>query len=111
MVLALTILKLNVQTVLNPDIHLDATVRLGRYSVAVDPDLFLAHDVGHAPRDEDADVVAQLDIDTVIGLVLLFHGFKVEGEGLRVLQVAGRRELLREGKEFVVGAAVVVHFC
>ena len=41
---------------------------------------------------------------------MLFDVFEVEFEGLRVLQVARGGELLGEGEEFVVGAAVIVHF-
>lgn len=99
------------QTILNPHIHLDTAVGFGGNAVAVDPDVFFAHDVGDAAGDGDADKVVELDVDAVVRFVLLFDVFEVEGEGLRVLEVAGGGELLAEGEEFVVVAAVEEHFC
>lgn len=110
-VFGLGVLELDVQAVLYPDVHLDARVHLRGDAVAVDPDVLLADDVGHAPRDGDADVVAQLHVDAVVRLILLLHVLEVEVERLRVLQLAGRGELLDEGEEFVVIAAVEEHFC
>ena len=111
MVLALTILELDMQAILNADIHLDAALRLRRHLVGVHPDVLFADDVGHAARDGDAHEVAELDVDPVVGLVLLLDVLEVEGEGLGVLQVAGGGELLAEGEEFVVVAAVEEHLC
>ena len=109
-VFTLAVLELNVQAILNPDVHLDAAVGLGRDPVGVDPDVLLAHDVGHAPGDRAADEVAELAVDPVVGLVLFFDVLEVEGVGLRVLQVPRGGELGVEGEEFVVGAPVEEHF-
>ncbi len=109
-VLALAVLELDVQAVLDADVHLDAAVHLGRDAVAVDPDVLLADHVGHAARHGDAHVVAQLDVDAVVRLVLLLDVLEVEVEGLRVLQLAGRGQLLHERQELVVVAPVKEHF-
>ena len=111
MVFRFRVLKLDVQAVLDPDVHFYGRVRFGREAVAVDPDFFLADHVSHAPRHQDSHVVAQLDVDPVVRLVLLLDVLEVELERLRVLQVARRGELLRQRQEVVRRAAVVVHFC
>lgn len=110
-VLALGVLELDVQTVLDADVHLDGAVHLGRDAVAVDPDVLFTDDVGHAAGNGDADVVAQLDVDAVVGFVLLLDVLEVEVEGLGVLQLARGGKLLDEGEEFVVVATVEEHFC
>lgn len=109
MVLALGVLELDVEAVLDSHVHLDAAVDLGGDSVAVDPNVLFADDIGHAAGDGDADEIAQLDVNAIVGLVLLLHVLKVEVERLRVLQLAGRRELLVEREKFVVVAAVEEH--
>lgn len=109
MVLGLGVLELDVQAVLDTDVHLDRAVSLRRQAVRVDPDVLLADDVRHAPRDRHPEKVAQLHVDAVVGFVLLLDVLEVEGKGLRVLQLAGGRELLDEGEEFVVVAAVEEH--
>lgn len=108
-VLGLGVLELDMQAILDADIHLDRAIGLGRHAIRVDPEILLADYVGHAPGDGDADEVAQLHVDAVVGLVLLLDILEVEGEGLRVLQFAGGGELLDEGEEFIVASAVVVH--
>ena len=110
MVLALAVLELDVQAVLDADVHLDAAVRLGRDPVGVHPDVLLAHHVRHPPRHRAADEVAQLAVDPVVGLVLLLHVLEVEPVRLRVLEVARRGQLGVEGEEFVVRAPVEEHF-
>ena len=110
-VLALGVLKLDVQAVLNADVHLDAVVRVGRDAVAVDPDVLLANHVGHASRDCHPHEVPQLHINAVVRLVLLLYVLEVEIERLRVLQLARRCELLHQRKEFVVVASVEEHLC
>ena len=109
MIFRLGILKLDVQAVFDADVHLDRAVRLGRDLVRVHPNVLFADHVGHAARDGDAHEVAQLDVDAVVRLVLLLDVLEVEVEGLRVLQFAGRGELLAQGEELVVAAAVVEH--
>ncbi len=109
-VLALRVLKLNVQTVLDADVHLDGAVALGRHAVRVHPQVLLAHHVRHAPRHRHAQEVAQLDIDAVVRFVLLLDIAEVEVERLRVLQVTGRRQLLAQRQELEVAAAVRVYF-
>lgn len=108
-VLALGVFELDVQAVLNTDVHLDAAVHLGRDAVRVHPDVLLPDDICHAAADGDADEVAQLDIDAVIGLVLLLDILEVEVVSLGVLELAGRGELLDQGEEFVVVSAVEEH--
>lgn len=93
-VLALAVLELDVEAVLDADVHLDGAVGLGGDAVAVDPEVLLADDVGHAAGDGDADEVPQLHVDAVVRLVLLLHVLEVEVERLRVLQLARRRQLL-----------------
>lgn len=110
MVLRLGILKLDMQTILYTNIHLDRAVVFRRHAVGIHPEIFLADDVGHAPGDGDADEIAELDVDAIVGFILLLDVFEVEGEGLRVLEFAGGSEFLDQGEEFVVVAAVVEHF-
>lgn len=110
-VFALGVLKLNVQTVLDTDVHLDAAIHLGRDAVAVDPNVLFADDVGHASRYGHAYVVSEFDVDAVVGFVLLLHVLEVEVESLGVLQLARGGELLDEGQELVVVAAVKEHLC
>lgn len=109
-VLALAVLELDVQAVLDANVHLDAAVHLRGDAVAVDPNVLFADHVGHAARDCDADKVAQLDVDAVVRLVLLLDVLEVEVEGLRVLQLPRRGELLVQREELVVVAAVKEHF-
>ena len=109
MILALAVLKLDMQAVLNTHIHLDATVDLWRDTVRVYPDVLFANDVLDAARDCGTNEVAQLHVDAVVGLVLLFDVLEVEGEGLRVLEVARRGELGVEGEELVVVSTVEEH--
>lgn len=110
MVLALAVLKLDVQAVLYADVHLDAAVHLGGDPVAVDPDVLFANHVGHAAGDGDAHKVPQLDVDAVVRLVLLLDVLEVEVVRLRVLQLPRGGELLVQGEEFVVVASVEEHF-
>lgn len=105
----LGVLELNMQTVLDPNIHLDRAIRLRRHAIRVDPEVLLADHVRHSPGDGYADEIAQLHVDPVVGLVLLFDVFEVEGEGLGVLQFARGCEFLYEGEEFVMVSAVVKH--
>lgn len=111
MVFTLRILEFNMQTIFNADIHFYTAVCLRGGTVGVDPDIFLADDVGDAAGDGDADEVVQFYVDAVVGFVLLFDVLEVEGEGLGVLEVARGGELLAEGEEFVVVTAVEEHFC
>lgn len=97
MILRLGILKLDMQTILNPDIHLDRTVRLRRHPVRIDPYVLLADHVRHPSGDCDADKVPEFDIDPIVGFVLFLDVFEVEREGLRVLQFAGGGEFLAQG--------------
>lgn len=110
-VLALAVLELDVQAVLDADVHLDAAVHLGRDAVAVDPHVLLADDVGHAPRHRHPHEVPQLHVDPVVRLVLLLHVLEVEVERLRVLQLPRRRQLLVQRQELVVVAPVEEHLC
>jgi len=110
MVFTFRILKLNVQTILNTHIHLDTAVDLRRNTVAVHPNILFANDVLNAAGDGGADEIAQFHVDAVVGFVLFFDGFEVEGEGLRVLKFAWGCEFLDEGEEFVMVAAIEEHF-
>ena len=65
-VLGFGIFKLDVQTVFNPDIHLDRAVVLRRHTIGIDPEILLAHDVGHSSGDRHADEIPQLHIDAVV---------------------------------------------
>lgn len=109
MVLALAVFKLNVQTILNPNIHLDDTVCLRRHAIAVDPEILLTNNIRHAPRDGDADEIAQPDVDARVRLILLLDVLEQERERVRVLQLARGRELRLQRQELVVHAAVVEH--
>lgn len=109
-VFALAVLELDVQTVLDTDVHLDAAVHLGGDAVAVDPDVLFADNVSHAAGDGDADKVAQLDVDAIVGLILLLDVFEVKVKGLRVLELAWRGKLLVQCEELVVVTAIEEHF-
>lgn len=110
MVLRLGIFELDVQAVLDANIHLDGTVDLRRDTVRVDPDILLTDDIGHTARDSNADVVAKFDIDAVVRLVLLLDVLEVEIKCLRVLKLAGGRKLLDERQKLVMIASVEEHF-
>jgi len=98
------------QAILYPHIHLDTAVRLGRHAVRVDPNVLFTYNVLNAPGDGGAHKVAEADVDAVVGFVLFFDVFEVEGKGLRMLEFARGGEFLAEGEEFVVVAAVEEHF-
>lgn len=108
-ILGLGVLKLDMQTILDTHIHLDTTVDLRGYAIAVNPNVLLTDDVGHATRHGDAHKVAQLDVDAVVGLVLLLDVLEVEVEGLGVLQLARGGKLLHQREELVVIAAIKEH--
>lgn len=109
MILAFAVLELDVQAVLDADVHLNAAVELGWNAVAVDPQILLADHILDAAADGGAYEVAETDVDAVVTLILLLNVLEVKGKGLRVGQLAGGGELLVEGEEFVVGAAVEEH--
>lgn len=109
MVFRFRILKLNMQTILNTHIHLYTRIRLGGYSIAIDPNVFFSNHIGHAARDGDTNEVAELDVYAGVGFVLFFDVFEVEVERLGVLKVARSGQLLAQGEEFVVVAAVEEH--
>lgn len=108
-VLVFGVFKFDVQTILDTDIHLDRTVGLRRQSVRVDPDILFTNDGWHSPREGGSDEVSQLHIDSIVGLVLLFDVFEVEGECLRVMQFARGREFLNQGEEFIMIATIIEH--
>lgn len=60
---------------------------------------------------KDAGCVPQLHIDALIALKLLFDVLEVEVEGLGLAHLCGGGELLGEGEELVVVAAVVEELC
>lgn len=109
-IFTLRIFKLDMQTILNTHIHLNTAVDLRWNTVAVNPNVLFANDVLDAPGDGGADEIAQFHVDAVVGFVLFFDRFEVEGEGLRVLEFAWSGEFLDEREEFVVVAAVEEHF-
>ena len=110
-VLALRVLKLNMQTILNAAIHFYNAVGFGRLAVTVDPDVLFAHDVLHSARDGDAQEIAEFDVDAMVGFVGFLDVFESEGESNGVLQLSRGGEFGLEGEEFMVGVAVKVHFC
>lgn len=55
--LGLVVLKLDMQTVLNPNFHLDRIVRIRRHPVGMYPEVFLFDYVCHSAREGDADEV------------------------------------------------------
>lgn len=65
-VLGFGVLKLNMQAVLDSNVHLDRAVGLWRHAIGVHPQILLADDVGHAPGDRHAHEVAQLDVDSIV---------------------------------------------
>ena len=93
-VLALAVLELYVQAVLDADVHLNAAIHLGGDAIAVHPHVLFADDVGHAPCHRHPHKVPQLHVDAIVRLVLLLNVLEVEVEGLWMLQLARRRELL-----------------
>lgn len=111
MILGFGVFEFDMQAVLDTDVHLDGAVILRWHAVRVHPQVLLPNDIRHAPRDSHPDKVAQLDVDTIVRLVLLFDVLEIEGEGLRVEQLAGGGELLDQGKEFIMVAAVIEHLC
>jgi len=108
-VLALAVLELNVQTILNTNIHLDHTVRLRRHAIAINPEVLFTNNIRHAPRDGHADEIAQPHIDSRVRLILLLDVLEQERERVRVLQLARGRKLGLQRQELVVHAAVVEH--
>lgn len=108
-VFRLGVLKLDVQTILDTDVHLNRAVVLWRHAVGIDPKILLAHDVGHTAGDGDAHEIPELYVDAIVRFVLLLDVLEIEGEGLGVLEFSGSCEFLDEGEEFVVVSAVVKH--
>lgn len=108
-VLVFGVFKFDVQTILDTDIHLDRTVGLRRQSVRVDPDILFTNDGWHSPREGGSDEVSQLHIDSIVGLVLLFDVFEVEGECLWVMQFARGCEFLNQGEKFIMIATIIEH--
>lgn len=111
MVLGLGILKLNMQAVFDTDIHLDRAIVLGRHAIGIDPEILLAHDIGHPSGHSHANKIPQLHVDAVIGLVLFLDVLEVEWEGLRMLEFAGGCEFLDQRQEFVMVSTIVEHLC
>lgn len=93
-VLGFGVLELDMKAVFDAHVHLDGTVGLRRHAVRIHPEVLLADDVGHAPRDGHPHEVPQFHIDTVVGLVLLLDVLEVKWEGLWVKQLARCRKLL-----------------
>lgn len=87
-VLGLRVFEFDMQAVFDSDIHLDRAVGLWRHAVRINPEILLADDVGHPPRDGHPHEVAQLDVDTIVGLILLLDILEVERKGLGVQQLA-----------------------
>lgn len=65
-VLGFGVFELNMQAVLNSNVHLDRAVGLWRHAIRVHPQVLLADDVGHAPGDRHAHKVAQLHVDSIV---------------------------------------------
>ena len=57
-VLCFIIFKLDMQAILDPDLHLDRHIRVRRHPIAVHPDFALLDDVAHPASDGDAEEVA-----------------------------------------------------
>ena len=77
------------KAVLDADLHLYRVVAIRRHAVAMDPYISLLDNLRDAPRDGDADEVAQLDVDPVVRLVLLLDVLELELVRLRAPQLAG----------------------
>ena len=110
MELALIEFELDVEALFNADLHLDRLVDFGLLtSVAHDEFLFLGDPIIR-PVDNDKDVVAQPDDDSVIALKLLFDAVELEivrhivSEGTGRLQVSHN---LQEGKVLVLVVEVL----
>lgn len=93
-VFRLGVLKLDMQTILDTDIHLNRAVVLWRHAIGINPEILFAHDVGHPARNSDADEIPELYVDAIVGFVLFLDILEVEGEGLGVLEFAGGCEFL-----------------
>lgn len=104
-VLCFIILKLDMQTILNPDLHLYRHIRIGRHPITMNPNLPLLDDIAHPTGNRHAQKVPKLDVDPGVGFVLFFHVLEEEREGLGLAHFTGCGEFLREGEEFVVFAA------
>ena len=65
-VLALAVLKLDMQAILDSNIHFNTTIRLGWNAVRVNPDVFFTDHVCHAARHGDANKIPQLHVYAVI---------------------------------------------
>lgn len=77
--LALVVLKLDMQTIFDTDLHLDGIIRLGSNSIALNEELLLLDQVSsrsHPTIECNSKKVAQPDIDAVIGLVRLLYIWK-----------------------------------
>lgn len=111
MVLGLGIFKLDMQAVFDTDIHLDRAVVLRRHAIGIDPEILLAHDIGHPSGHRHADEIPQLHIDAIVGFVLFLNVLEVKREGLRMLEFAGSCEFLDQGQEFVMISTIIEHLC
>ena len=80
--LGLVIFELYMQTVLNPDFHLDAVVAIWGHTIRVYPYIAFLDDLAYPPGYRDADKVPQFDVDAIIRLVLLLDVLEFEFERL-----------------------------
>ena len=63
-------LKLNVEALLNPDLHLDRVVDLREVKLVVHPQLLLLHLIPVIPRDRHPEHVTQPRVDPMVRFVL-----------------------------------------
>lgn len=103
------VFKLDMKTVFNTDLHLDRSVTIRGHDIGMNPDILFLDDIGQPAQNSDPDKVSQLDIDSVIALVLLLHVLELEIKRGLVAEFTRDGEILLHGPELVMVSAVVEH--
>lgn len=105
----LVVLKLDMKTVFNTDLHLDRVVTISRHDIGMNPDILFLDNIGQSTQNGDPDKVSELDVDSMITLVLLFHILELEIKGGFVSKFTRDGEILLHRPELVMVPAVVKH--
>ena len=108
--LGLVVLKLNVQTVLDPNLHLDGRVQLWVCAECMNYNVHLFDNIIEAAADGGSKEVPELHILPCIGLIRLLHMGEFKVEGLRLGNFSRPGQVLHQGHKFMVVPAVVVEF-
>mmetsp|Transcript_53545 Transcript_53545/g.138411 ORF Transcript_53545/g.138411 Transcript_53545/m.138411 type:complete len:245 (-) Transcript_53545:301-1035(-) len=102
-ILRAVVLELDVQAVLNPNLHLDRVVRLWLLGQCyVHPDgLLMHHAAAVLTHDGHAHKVPKSHVDAIVRLILFVDARKLKRVRLRALELTRRLKLTNQGCELV----------